>query len=562
MQAALKASAAHTSLAMVVLVPQAEEPVATTPSVPIPTDVLPGRSLPPERPDPLQHLAAALPVAVRVSDETLELRCGDVEGALDLLETLYVLEGWEVVDGLIGMVERALVLTARDLYPEQTSGGMVTPGDSPRVVMPDYSDPPSGGVAYPIVKHRAPPVNPALTIETLANAAQMEGSRPLVVTALRVVNPSVSTFSYELPRAWVPTGAGDETSLAIRAFAQVLLDLVPARRALVLRNLRSLRAIEREASRQLATFLEYARGDIIRETTRYFTIKKESAVAALENTKSMRLSTERGGEDETLEQGAAQLKKALVELEPLAKRVVKIAVDSHTASTTTSKTFFAGLLSHARAALTREVGRHAQALPVIGRFTARQIVEAKTVGATTLGKTTFEILSRALKANKAMQLRIRSPILITDLIGTEIPRPDLKLADLIQGGKHTTWTYRTYIARAAERVAGANDDFTRRAFEDALNAIGNSGEDGLAQMQQTAGEMLAMGTSSKFATCLVPVLNVGFAAWHILAAVDAYEQQYNEFYCTLNLRDVLVDAPPSASSLALDVGMEAVFAFI
>jgi hypothetical protein len=550
-------------LAMAVLVPQVgehrTEPAATGPVFPT---ALPGRVPAPALPDPLQAIAEALPVAVALEGDAIELSCGDAEGADELLETLYVFGGWPDVDDCIAQVERALVLLARDLYPEGQSGGMPVVGDGAIVVPPATLDAPSAGVPGPVVRHRAPPVDARSFIARLADAAEVEGSRPLIASALRDVNPMLSLFAYDLPRAWVPTAAGGDASLAARAFARVVLDLAAARRALVSRVVGAMRDIEREATRRLMTLLVDAGSAIVRETTRYFPVQREGARAALANLDSMRLRTVRGDVDPTLTEDPARLKAALVALHPLAKKVVALVKDAGMASTSTPKKSLGDLLALARAALAHALARETPGLPVLARFTAREIRDAKDQGPIKLGETTFSILQRAWIANGRMQQRVREFRGMAAVQPAE-RRPDLALAAVTGPAERraSIWAFRDWVARGADAVAGGSDDVARRACEDALAAVGGA-DGGVSPMQQAAGEMIAMGAAAKFATRLVPVVNVALAAWHIASAIDVYERQYDEFYCTLDLRDALVEAPPSAIGLAVDVGTEAVFAVV
>jgi hypothetical protein len=52
------------------------------------------------------------------------------------------------------------------------------------------------------------------------------------------------------------------------------------------------------------------------------------------------------------------------------------------------------------------------------------------------------------------------------------------------------------------------------------------------------------------------------AAWHITSAISEFGRRTEEFYCSLDPRDALIEAAPSTSGLVFEVATEAAFAVI
>jgi hypothetical protein len=267
----------------------------------------------------------------------------------------------------------------------------------------------------------------------------------------------------------------------------------------------------------------------------------------------------------------AALQQALRDLQPAARLVVKLekqahergraaayAEESHTEPPPDEKK-----LASARAGFARELGRRAEAFSVLTQFAADDVLQAASAGDIRFSELVFPLLHRAHVANVAMRERVVAFVGIAATSAVET-HPERALAEAVAtaGQKESVWGFWKYVERANARIIGGGDDLTLRAVEEASKALGRGLADAeaLSALAQAAGEMLVIGAAEFTVTKLVPVLNVAAAVWHISTAVTEFGKRREEFYCTLDPRDALVEVAPSALDLAFDIATEAVFA--
>lgn len=523
---------------LAVLLPEAE--------IDAPADKSP--AVPAIETDPLFVLAEAYDVWVDTqlpgeeSTTRLELPGRDHADLYELLETLYIFHGWAGVDAVVNGLQRALVVQAALLYP--------LTAESLQPVRRRATE----ATHYPLE-----PRDIAAALEYLIAAAYADDA-PRLAEGLRSIIVEDELFSWDRPHAMTEGDALANPAFAARVFAGVMVPLQRARRLLATRVTLALRRVENEARRTILSFLLDARAEIIRETERYFTWGKSSAVSALESRESMSVAPGNAHGTDLAEDPHA-LREALRAVTSYAKKVVLI--DSSRRGTPSSAKPLEEALSRARAILAREVGRHAQAFPVMSQVAEKDIAKAALGGRGVLGGVVFPLLTRAYKANKAMWTRVSDfHSFATESLSARYPEFAAAKAAADAGQGRSVWFFRKYVEKAAAHALGEHDDVGRRAVDGLLDELGVAPARTGEMVVQAAGEMLLTGSVAKFAARAMPVLNVALAAWHVAAAVEDYKHRHDEFYCALDPRDALVDAAPSAAALIVDVTTEAAFAFI
>jgi hypothetical protein len=546
-------TAAMPRLAMAVLVPEADGGESPTARSAAGVSASPGKT---SIVDPVYGLVAMAPVTVDWTPESpvaepvaVDIPWREPDDLYELLETLYVLRAWKGVDAIVGSVERSLVAEVFRLHP--------LPGLPRAAPVPAVR-------ASMAIHYLAVPTDADFAIAAATAAVDATDHTPRVAAALRQIRQTMDVFSQDLPRARIRGAEHIDPRSAARLFADVLLALVDARADLAARVRGALRRVELETGRLISTMLTDARAEIVRETGRYFTLTGTGIEAALDRLLDRPVATlgqAASGAEKPLAKDPEDLRKALRELVPFAWVVVKF--DRSARGTATTAKMVEAALASARAILAKEVGRRGQAFPVLAHIDPKGILEAAESDSKRLGRVVFPVLARALKANKAMRGRASRFVGMAQ-VAPAAPYPELALAKVVlgEGLETSSWGYRKYVEKAAGRVVGATDQVARRAVQEVNAALGVTDAKAVGALAQAAGEMLALGGAAHFASKLVPVVNIATAAWHITVAVEVYQDRHDEFYCTLDPRDALVDVAPSAAGLVLDIATEAAFAFI
>ncbi len=502
----------------------------------------------------------------------LDLPYDDAAALHELLETLFVLDGWASVDQVVQGADRALAWTLLAMYPIGPLASAL-PGSR------------SAGVHY-----SPAPADPLAAARALVAAVAKGWPMPAVLQAATLIQNTPKLFDQDLPRVVIDLpGIAPELPWVARAQANIVLALTQARRQLADRVRRAAWRVEREATRQLRTSLTDAYASLVRETRRYFPVQLDGAAALLASPvdfRSMRVTAASAAGPEVLDEAPAALQRALKELKPLASRVVLLEGTSE--GTPTPAAMVRAARARSRAVLAREVGRRADAFPVLPRLTPEQICQGADASAAVLGEVVLPVLRRCYTSNRKMQSRAAGFIGVADVYSTD-PRPERALADKVAGAGtgHSVWDFPKYVQRGTERVASARDVFTRRVVEmvdaqlatsdaPAVAALTQAGAEtaavGAAQalasttmdraMQRAMGQALVLGLAERAAVSLLPVINIATATWHIATAISDFGKQKDEFYCTLDPRDALIEAAPSFNGLILDIATEAVFALI
>ena len=417
-------------------------------------------------------------------------------GTRELIETLYVLDGWPSVDGCIAQVERALVLGVRShyfirdsthpkFYAESRAAGFsltISQKDGGTAI----NDAPSAGVLLVGEEIFAPPLDPAAEIDHLAHIVEEREGLPQLARSLRAVRPDMSLFLSGKPTAKVQGANAFETGPALQALAMMVLHMAASRRTVAFRVVRAMRSIEREATRMLSATLLDASAEILRETRRYFKLEPGEARLELVNRDPRSQSTEstisglssdeilaRSREDspQPLEvdialrpEAIGELKDAVGKLLGHAKVVLQLEKDASGRPNPTASNYITHRLQVAHSSLALEAARHALRFPVLARFSAQAIYDTQTLDSASFGRMTLSILARAWGANARMQRRM-SGFVGMDGLDVYDRRPDIALAIAVGKGKRLTsiWSLDSCVARAANLVAGDNDDIARRA---------------------------------------------------------------------------------------------------
>jgi hypothetical protein len=247
-------------------------------------------------------------------------------------------------------------------------------------------------------------------------------------------------------------------------------------------------------------------------------------------------------------------------LEPFANVVRKFEDTPEQGTTVTA--LVRAARARARKVLAREIGRRADAFPVLSRFDADAIVEGASGNASVLGGVVFPPLRTCYLANVEMRARASQFVGVADVTSSD-PRPERALADKVAGAAgHSVWAYWVYVERAAERVVSRDDHVGRHTVDEVAMFLRHSEAATVTAIAQGMGETLVLGAADLAWKKMVPVVNVATAAWHIATAVTEFTERSDEFNCTLDPRDALVDAAPSVGGLALDIAVEAVFAVL
>lgn len=500
--------------------------------------------------------SATVWVNIKLDSDSAEMQIDvphrDPEEMTDLLETLYVVDGWAAVDDVVERVQRSLVAAVTKILkvPDDELLALATlvESDRPLYVPPHHVD--LVGIA----------------IGALLEIAYKK-PWPGVISGLKAVVPVNGLFSKDTPHAETQADIAADPEAAARLFADAVVALSKARVEIKEYVLTALFRTEREAQRLVLSTLTDARASICRETIRYFAFTgEESAAGALRSLHSPAVTSKtksRPQSEHTVTQPGA-LQQALKQLAPFARDALRIQEHEDKGGPTTRR-MVEGALNQKRAILAREVGRHAQEFPVLSQIDVEDIEPASAAGPAVLGGIVFEPLKRAYEANTAMRARAKNfQPLATSTAARAQRHPEQAIARAIAdiGKSETAWGYPKYIERAVSRVAGSGDDFTRKAVDDTLNALGLTTSEVATGMSQAAAEATVLGLSAHFVPRFVPTLNVAIAAWHIAVAVQKFEKQSEEFYCSLDPRDALIEAVPSTTGLIFDIATEAAFAFI
>ena len=539
-------SSDYPAVAMAVLVPEQDLPNNTSRRV--------SRITAAAISDPYQalvgHPPASIDVPLRRQDRTthLDIPYTDGDALYELVETLYIVEGWWMADMVVEGAQRALAWTLLGLFPVVPRTSAVR-----------------GGRAD--VHYSYPPADPLSAARTLVAALAKGWPMPVVLEAATIMQATPLLFSPELPQVRIEgLGVEADPQWLARALAQVVVALADARRKLTRRVRWTLWRVEREAMRQLTTTLTDAQATIVRETYRYFVVDDRDGAHGLlrsnVTTLSARTTTQSAGPPGPLAPGPAALHAALVELEPFAKRVRDLEETPRPGTTVAGVVDRA--VEQARAALAREVGRRAQAFPVLARLDARGIRKGAAGNAVVLGDVVFPVLKQCYEKNGNIRSRVAAEFVgVADLAADEA-RPERGLAEAVAhaGAGKSIWSFWKYVERAYERIACRDDHLTRRTLDEVTAELRRSDAASVVALGQAMGELLVLGTAELAVRKLVPVLNVAMAAWHITTTVKEFSQHNDEFYCTLDPRDALVDAAPSVAGLALDIATEAVFAVV
>jgi hypothetical protein len=534
--------APRVQLALAVLVPaeedaESEKPV---PSAPAPD---PGRLV-----DPFAAAAAAATVWVEVrfapdADEIrLDLPHRDPNDLYELVKTLYVLHGWNGVDLFYERVQYSLVASVVEILRlprgEAQAITALVPSSRPLYIPPDHVDLSASAIG---------------ALVALAEAAR---TWPGVIAGLKAVVPVNDLFARSRPAAHTEPWAAARPEVAAYVFADALVALQTARRELAARVTHVLRQTEREATRLIRTTLTDSRAAIFRETIGYFGFSDDTTVAESLSKEANRWTVT----DEKSERPKA-LQAALAQLVPFADEVKRFA--ALMGGPPSTMRFVDSYLRPARAVFAREVGRRAQGFPVLSQIAVKDVKPASTANRRDLGDIVFPLLKRAYQANRSMRSRAATFGGVANGLSSA-RRPEEALADAVRrlGEGKSAWSFPKYVERAAARVGATGGDVARKTLADVTAALGARPGKAAEMMAQAAGEMLALGATARFVPKFVPVLNVVVAAWHVSSAVEEFKDRHDEFYCALDPRDALIEAAPSATGLAFQVGTEAVFAFI
>jgi hypothetical protein len=538
-------AAAYPVLAMAVLVPEQDLPR----TAPEPARHGPRVALT----DPYQALVGHPPawIDLRFTPQgtitRLDLPYADPAALYELLETLYVVEGWQSVDVVVEGAQRALAWTLLRLYPVVPLG------------------PVRGGI--PGVHYLPTPADPLAAARTLVAAVAKGWPMPVVLAAATLMQSTPQLFSQDLPQVRI-AGPGIESDplWLARAQANVVVALADARQRLETRVIRTLWRVEREAMRQLTATLTDARVAIVRETYRYFSLQQDAGAEALlasnVTARPTRTATPSAGARGPLDAEPAALKSALTELEPFAKRVRELEATPQPG--TAVKAVVEQAIAQARIVLAREVGRRAQAFPVLGRLDAKKIGTGAAGNADELGAVVFAALKQCFLSNVKIRSRVATEFVGVADVDTLDPRPERALAEKVvgAGAGRSVWSLWKYVERATERIAGLDDHFTHRVLDEVAALLRQSDVPTVSAVGQAMGEVLVLGAAELAVSKLVPVLNVATATWHIATAIREFGERSDEFYCTLDPRDALVEAAPSFKGLALDIASEAFFAVL
>ncbi len=473
----------------------------------------------------------------------------DPEDMIDLLETLYVVYGWSAVDGVLERVQRSLVAAVANLLripdDELHALAMLVDTDRPLYVPPDHVD---------LV---------ARAIAGLLEHAKTK-SWPGVMAGLKAVVPVNGLFDKSTPHAETQPDVAENPEVATRLFADAVIAMSKARQQLKEDVLAALVRTEREAHRLISSMLTDARATICRETIRYFGFKDDASVAAALTALHQRPAASDGKPKVDRAIAAPEgLQTAQRQLIPFAREVLRIKGAAQPGITV--RRMVEVELARKRVAYAHELGRHAQEFPVLCQIPVEDIEAAAGAGPALLGGYVFPPLRRAYAANQGIAARVRKFPTVARQEEIRADRhPEKAMAHEIVaiGATETVWGYPKYIERALSRVAGPADDFTRKAVGDTLAALdiaSRSIEEGL---EQAAGEMLALELTSHLVPRFLPALNVMLAAWHVTVAIQEFRKRHDEFYCSLDPRDALIEAAPSTSGLVFEIATEAAFAFI
>jgi hypothetical protein len=478
----------------------------------------------------------------------VDLPYGEAPALYELVETLYITDGWPLVDIVVEGAQRALAWTLLRLYPVVPLG-------------------PVRAARNPDVHYRPAPVDPLAAGRALAAEVESGGRMPMVHAAAEIMQSTPHLFSQDLPHVQLSSpGIDSDPRWLAEAQANVVLALADTRRRLVTRVCRALWRVEREAMRQLTAALTDARISIVRETHRYFPLQQASAAESLlasnVSVRPTRTATQSVSSTGPLGIEPAALKAALVELEPFAAPVRELEATPKPGNTV--KAVVERAAQQARSVLAREVGRRAEAFPVLTRLDAKSIGKGAAGNAHELGGVVFPALKQCFESNRTIRSRVANEFVGIADIAPDEPRPERALADKVAaaGTGKSIWSFWKYVERATERIAGADDHFSRRALDEVATSLRYSDVPTVTAIGQAMGEVLVLGAAEFAATKLVPVLNVATAAWHIAAGIKDFTERKDEFYCTLDPRDSLVEAAPSFAGLALDIATEAVFAVL
>ena len=462
-----------------------------------------------------------------------------------------MLFGWAAVDGLVERAQRSLVAPVCAILgvpqSELEALEQLISSDRPLYVSQDDAD-----------------------LSARAIGALLERARekpwPTVMFGLRALIPVNGLFTRQAPRADTQPDIAGDPELAARLFAEVVMAVNGARSRLTARVLAALKQFESETHRLIASVLHDARAVICRETLRYFALSDESSVdTALKLLHELPTKTDGSPKGPTPKvTHADELQAALRMLVPYAEQVLTLEAQLW-GTTPTPRRMVETELDHKRMTYAHELGRHAQDFPVLSQIAAEDITPASAAGPVSLGGYVFAVLRRAYQANLSMATRVESFVTVSALADVRADRhPQQAAVREIRrvGTSKTVWGYRKYLERALTRTAGSADDFTRRAVEDVTAGLDVGEGSVTADLAQAAGEIVALELTSRLVPRFVPALNVLLAAWHMSVAAQKFRAERDEFYCSLDPRDALIEAAPSVRGLVLEIAAEAAFVFI
>jgi hypothetical protein len=481
----------------------------------------------------------------------IEVPHRDPDDLAELLETLYVVSGWPAVDGVVERVQRSLIAAVADILgipdDELRALHMLVDADRPLYVPPDHVH---------LVAH---------AIDGLLERAKTR-PWPRVVAGLKAVVPVNGLFDKSTPHAEMQPDVAANPEIAARLLADAVAAIGKAREQLKEDVLAALVRTEREAHRLISSMLTDAHATICRETIRYFAFKDDGSVAgALTALKEHAVATDGKPKADRAVTEPQGLQATLRQLTPSANEVVKLENTSRQGITV--RRMVEAELERKRVTYGHELGRHAQEYPVLSQIAVKDVEAAAGAGPALLGGYVFPPLRTAYAANRDMGARVREFPTVARRARVRADRhPERAMAREIVaiGAAETVWGYPKYLERALSRVAGPADDFTRKAVGDTLAALDvAAGSAAVAEgLEQAAGEMLTMMLASQLVPRFLPALNVMLAAWHVTVAVQEFGKRHDEFYCSLDPRDALIEAAPSTSGLVFEIATEAVFAFI
>jgi hypothetical protein len=472
---------------------------------------------------------------------------------VDLLETLYVVHGWPAVDGLCERAQRSLIGAVSSILhvpdDELSALTMLAGRDRPLYVPPEHTD---------------------VVAEAIGGLIELAEKRPWprVIAGLKAVFPTNGLFARKTAEAVTQPDIAANVEVAARLFADVVVALSQARARLRDDVVAALLRTELEARRLLKSTITDSRATICREAIRYFGLHGEESAGNVLNALhaipvvSAGKSKPQTGQTVRDPEG---LQAAMRQLIPSAREVVRIQGAAPPGTPPTPRRMTEAELARKRVTYGHELGRYAQEFPVLSQIAVEDIEDAAGAGPAVLGDYVFPLLRRAYAANRGMSRRFAKFPVILRLPEVRSDRhPERAAARVIAdlGPEKTVWGFPKYVQRALGRTAGPSDDFSRRAVGDTLEALdvasGSVGE-GLAQ---AAGEMFVLEMTSHFLPRFLPAFNVMLAAWHITSAISEFGKRTEEFYCSLDPRDALIEAAPSTSGLVFEVATEAAFAVI